>query len=248
MGELHLEIIVDRLLREFKVDATVGKPQVAFRETITKEVEVEGKFVRQSGGRGQFGHVWLRLEPQERGAGFEFVNKIVGGTVPKEFIPAVGKGVEEALKGGIVAGFQVVDMKVTLFDGSYHEVDSSDMAFKIAGSMGVKAGVVKAGPQLLEPVMKVEVEAPDDFLGDVIGDISSRRGRIEGMEPIEGTGTQKIRASVPLSEMFGYATDIRSKTQGRGTFSMEFSSYEPLPSNLSQDLMAKFKGQAVAAG
>ncbi|MEB3207042.1 MAG: elongation factor G [Vampirovibrionales bacterium] len=248
MGELHLEIIVDRLLREFKVDANVGKPQVAFRETITKEVEVEGKFVRQSGGRGQFGHVWLRLEPQERGAGFEFVNKIVGGSVPKEYIPAVGKGVEEALKGGIVAGFQVVDVKVTLFDGSYHEVDSSDMAFKIAGSMGVKAGVTKASPQLLEPVMKVEVEAPDDFLGDVIGDISSRRGRVEGMEPIEGTGTQKIRAMVPLSEMFGYATDIRSKTQGRGTFSMEFSSYEPLPSNLSQELMTKFKGQAVAAG
>ncbi|MEB3246212.1 MAG: elongation factor G [Vampirovibrionales bacterium] len=248
MGELHLEIIVDRLLREFKVDANVGKPQVAYRESITKEVEIEGKFIRQSGGRGQFGHVWLKLEPQERGAGFEFVNKIVGGVVPKEYIPAVGKGVEEALKGGVVAGFEVVDIKATLFDGSYHEVDSSDMAFKIAGSMALKAGVAKAAPQLLEPVMKVEIEVPDDFLGDVIGDLSSRRGRVEGMEPIEGTGIQKLRSIVPLSEMFGYATDIRSKTQGRGTFSMEFAHYEPLPSNLAQEMMTKFKGQAVTAG
>jgi elongation factor G len=247
MGELHLEIIVDRLLREFKVSANVGKPQVAYRETITKTVEVEGKYIRQSGGRGQYGHVWLRLEPQERGAGFLFENKIVGGVVPREYVGAVGKGAEEALSNGVIAGYEVIDVKVTIFDGSYHDVDSNEMAFKIAASMAVKEGVPKAGAQLLEPVMKVEVEAPEEFVGDVIGDLSSRRGRIEGMEPIEGAGMTKVRATVPLSEMFGYATDIRSKTQGRGTFTMEFSCYEPMPNNLAEALIAKFRGQAAAA-
>ena len=247
MGELHLEIIVDRLLREFKVEANVGKPQVAYRETITKVVEVEGKYVRQSGGRGQYGHVWIRLEPQERGTGFVFENKIVGGVVPKEYVGPTSKGIEEALQGGIIAGYEVIDVKATLFDGSYHDVDSNEMAFKIAGSMAAKAGVPKAAPQLLEPVMKVEIEVPEDFMGDVIGDLSSRRGRVEGMEPIAGTGIQKIRAMVPLAEMFGYATDIRSKTQGRGTFSMEFAHYEPMPNNIAEPLIAKFKGQAAAA-
>jgi elongation factor G len=247
MGELHLDIIVDRLLREFKVSANVGKPQVAYRETITRQIEVEGKYIRQSGGRGQYGHVWLRLEPLERGSGFQFENKIVGGVVPREYVPAVAKGVEEALAGGVIAGYELTDLKATIFDGSYHDVDSNEMAFKIAGSMALKEGVPKAGPQLLEPVMKVEVEVPDDFLGDIIGDLSSRRGRVEGMEPIEGTGTQKIRATVPLAEMFGYATDVRSKTQGRGTFTMEFSCYEPMPSNIADTLIAKFKGQMAAA-
>lgn len=246
MGELHLEILVDRMMREFKVEANVGKPQVAYRETITQEVEVEGKYVKQSGGRGQYGHVWLKLEPQERGAGFEFVNKIVGGVVPKEYIPAVGKGVEEAMKGGVIAGFELIDVRATLYDGSYHDVDSNEMAFKIAGSMALKAGVKKAAPQLLEPMMKVEIEVPEDFMGDVIGDLSSRRGRVEGMEPIEGTEIQKVRAMVPLGEMFGYATDIRSKTQGRGTFSMEFDGYEPMPNNVAEPIMAKFKGEAAA--
>lgn len=247
MGELHLEIIVDRLLREFKVNASVGKPQVAYRETITKMVEVEGKFVRQSGGRGQFGHVWLRLEPLERGTGYVFENKIVGGVVPKEFIGPVSKGVEEALKGGVIAGFELIDVKATLYDGSYHDVDSSEMAFKIAGSMALKAGVPKAGPQLLEPTMKVEVEVPDDFMGDVIGDLSSRRGRMEGMDSIAGTGSTVIRATVPLGEMFGYATDLRSKTQGRGTFSMEFAHYEPMPTSLAEAMATKFKGHSVEA-
>lgn len=246
MGELHLEIIVDRLLREFKVEANVGKPQVAYRETITKTVEVEGKYVRQSGGRGQYGHVWIRLEPQERGSGFVFENKIVGGVVPKEYVMPAAKGIEEALQGGIIAGYEVIDVKATLFDGSYHDVDSNEMAFKIAGSMAAKAGVPKAAPQLLEPVMKVEIEVPEEFMGDVIGDLSSRRGRVEGMEPIAGTGIQKIRSMVPLAEMFGYATDIRSKTQGRGTFSMEFAHYEPMPNNIADTLIAKFKGQAAA--
>lgn len=246
MGELHLEIIVDRLLREFKVEANVGKPQVAYRETITKTVESEGKYVRQSGGRGQYGHVWIRLEPLERGSGFVFENKIVGGTVPKEYVGPASKGIEEALQGGIIAGYELIDVKATLFDGSYHDVDSNEMAFKIAGSMAAKAGVPKAGPQLLEPVMKVEIEVPDDFMGDVIGDLSSRRGRIEGMEPIANTGIQKIRSMVPLAEMFGYATDIRSKTQGRGTFSMEFAHYEPMPNNIAETLIAKHRGQAAA--
>ncbi len=246
MGELHLEILVDRMMREFNVEANVGKPQVAYRESITETVDVEGKYIKQSGGRGQYGHVWLKLEPMERGGGYEFINKIVGGTVPKEYIPAVGKGAEEAMKGGVIAGFELIDVRVTLYDGSYHDVDSNEMAFKIAGSMAFKDGVKRAKPQLLEPMMKVEVEVPEDFMGDVIGDISARRGRIEGMEPIEGTETQKVRAMVPLGEMFGYATDIRSKTQGRGTFSMEFDCYEPMPNNVAEPIMAKFKGEATA--
>lgn len=237
MGELHLEIIVDRLLREFKVGANIGKPQVAYRETITKDVEIEGKFVRQSGGRGQYGHVWLRIEPLEPGKGFEFENKIVGGVIPKEYIPAVQKGVEDALTGGIIAGYEVIDLKVSLFDGSYHEVDSSEQAFKAAGSIAVKDGVKRAAPIILEPIMKVEIEVPEDYLGDVIGDLSGRRGRVEGMEAIEGTGLQKINAFVPLAEMFGYATDIRSKTQGRGTFSMEFAQYEQVPSGLAESII-----------
>lgn len=239
MGELHLEIIIDRLLREFKVGANVGKPQVAYRETITKEVEVEGKFIRQSGGRGQYGHVWLRLAPLEQGAGFVFENKTVGGSVPKDYIPACQKGIEETLTGGVIAGYELIDLKATIFDGSYHEVDSSEMAFKAAASIALKDGVRKAGGILLEPLMKVEIEVPEDFLGDVIGDISSRRGRIEGMEAIEGTGIQKVNASVPLSEMFGYATDIRSKTQGRGTFTMEFSRYEQVPNNIAEEIIGK---------
>jgi len=242
MGELHLEIIIDRLLREFKVGANVGKPQVAYRETITKEVETEGKFIRQSGGRGQYGHVWLRIEPQEAGKGFEFENKIVGGTVPKDYIPAVQKGVQEALTGGIIAGYEVIDIKVTIFDGSYHDVDSSEMAFRAAGSIAVKEGVKKAKPILLEPIMKVEIEVPEDYLGDVIGDLSGRRGRVEGMEAIEGTGLQKVNANVPLAEMFGYATDIRSKTQGRGTFTMEFSKYEQVPNNIAETIVGSFAG------
>ncbi|HSA07537.1 MAG TPA: elongation factor G [Candidatus Gastranaerophilales bacterium] len=237
MGELHLEIIVDRLLREFKVGANVGKPQVAYRETITKAIKVEGKFVRQSGGRGQYGHVWLNIEPLEPGSGFVFENKIVGGVIPKEYIPAVQKGVTEALAGGIIAGYEVIDLKVAVYDGSYHEVDSSELAFKAAGSIAVKDGVKKASPIILEPIMKVEIEVPEDYLGDVIGDLSSRRGRVDGMEAIEGTGLQKVNAFVPLAEMFGYATDIRSKTQGRGTFSMEFARYEQVPSMISEKII-----------
>ncbi|MEO5366787.1 MAG: elongation factor G [Magnetococcus sp. WYHC-3] len=237
MGELHLEIIVDRMLREFKVDANVGAPQVAYRETITKKVEQEGKFVRQSGGRGQFGHVWLRLEPQEPGAGFEYVDEIKGGVVPREYIPAVGKGVEEALAGGIRAGYPVVDVKVSLFDGSYHEVDSSEMAFKIAGSMCFKEGAAKAGPVILEPVMRVEAETPEDFMGDIIGDLNSRRGQIQGMEAV-GTN-QVIKAMVPLANMFGYATDLRSMTQGRATFTMHFDHYAQVPSGIAEEIIAK---------
>ncbi len=242
MGELHLEIIIDRLLREFKVGANVGKPQVAYRETITKEVETEGKFIRQSGGRGQYGHVWLKIQPQEAGKGFEFENKVVGGTVPKDYIPAVQKGVQEALTGGVIAGYEVIDVKVTIFDGSYHDVDSSEMAFRAAGSIATKEGVKKAKPILLEPIMKVEIEVPEDYLGDVIGDLSGRRGRVEGMEAIEGTGLQKVNANVPLAEMFGYATDIRSKTQGRGTFTMEFSKYEQVPNNIAETITGSFAG------
>ena len=239
MGELHLEIIVDRLLREFKVGANVGKPQVAYRETINKRVEAEGKFVRQSGGRGQYGHVKIYIEPLGKGGGFEFENKIVGGVVPREYIEPARKGMEEALQGGIIAGYEVIDVKVTLFDGSYHDVDSSEMAFKVAGSMAVKDGVKKASPSILEPMMKVEIEVPDEYLGDVIGDLSGRRGRVEGMEAIEGTNIQKVSAVVPLAEMFGYATDIRSKTQGRGTFSMEFSKYEQVPNNIAEEIIGK---------
>jgi elongation factor G len=235
MGELHLEIIVDRLIREFKVGANVGKPQVAYKETISKTVEAEGKFVRQSGGHGQYGHVWLRLSPREPGSGFEFINKIVGGVVPKEFVPAVEAGVKEATQNGVLGGYPVIDVTVTIYDGSYHDVDSSELAFKIAGSMGFKAGMQKAQPVLLEPVMKVEVTVPEDYLGDVMGDINSRRGRIEGMEPNKGLAI--IRAKVPLAEMFGYATELRSRTQGRGVFSMEFSHYAPVPKSIAEEII-----------
>ena len=239
MGELHLDIIVDRLMREFKVDANVGKPQVAYRETIRGNSDQDSKFIRQSGGKGQYGHVKVRISPAEENAGFVFENKIVGGAIPKEYIEPARKGMEEALEGGILAGFPMIDVKVELYDGSYHEVDSSEMAFKIAGSMAIKEGCKKARPCILEPMMKVEIEVPEENTGDIIGDISSRRGRVEGMEIIEGTGIQKIRAIVPLAEMFGYATDIRSKTQGRGTFSMEFSKYEQVPSNIETEIISK---------
>lgn len=239
MGELHLEIIVDRMLREFKVDANVGKPQVAYRETIRGNADQDSKFIRQSGGKGQYGHVKIKIEPAEENAGFVFENKIVGGSIPKEYIEPARRGMEEALEGGILAGFPMIDVKVVLYDGSYHDVDSSEMAFKIAGSMAIKEGVKKSRPCILEPMMKVEVEVPEENTGDVIGDISSRRGRIEGMEMIEGTGIQKVRAIVPLAEMFGYSTDIRSKTQGRGTFSMEFSKYEQVPTNIETEIIAK---------
>jgi len=240
MGELHLEIIVDRLQREFKVGCVVGKPQVAYRETIRKAVKAEGKFIRQSGGRGQYGHCWLEIEPLEPGQGFVFENKIVGGVIPKEYIPAIEAGVKEAMESGVVANYPMVDIKVTVYDGSYHDVDSSEMAFKIAASMGFKAGAAKADPVLLEPYMKVEVTVPEEYMGDVIGDLNSRRGRIEGME--SRSGAQVIRAFVPLSEMFGYATDLRSKTQGRGTYSMEFDHYEEVPKNIADTIIAKVKG------
>ena len=239
MGELHLDIIVDRLLREFKVDANVGKPQVAYRETIRGNAEQDSKFIRQSGGKGQYGHVKIKIAPAEENAGFVFENKIVGGAIPKEYIEPARKGMEEALEGGILAGFPMIDVKVELYDGSYHEVESSEMAFKIAGSMAIKEGTKKCRPCILEPMMKVEIEVPEENTGDIVGDIASRRGRIEGMEIIEGTGIQKIRAMVPLAEMFGYATDIRSKTQGRGTFSMEFSKYEQVPANVQEEIIAK---------
>ncbi len=236
MGELHLEIIVDRLLREFKVQANVGKPQVAYKETLRKTVEAEGKFIRQSGGRGQYGHVWLRVEPLEPGQGFEFVNKIVGGVVPREYIPAVEAGVKEAMETGVLADYPVLDVRVTLFDGSYHEVDSSEMAFKIAGSMGFKAAAQKANPVLLEPIMAVEVLVPDEYMGEVIGDLNARRGRIEGMEPRPG-GAQAIRGFVPLAEMFGYATDLRSRSQGRGTYTMQFAHYEEAPKHVTEQVI-----------
>ncbi|RMG00687.1 MAG: elongation factor G [Nitrospirae bacterium] len=241
MGELHLDIIVDRLLREFKVGANVGKPQVAYRETITTSSKAEGKFVRQTGGRGQYGHVYLEIEPLEKGGGFEFENKIVGGAIPREYIPAVEKGVREAMDAGILAGYPVVDVKVTLYDGSYHEVDSSEMAFKIAGSMGFKEAAKKAKPALLEPIMQVEVVTPEDYMGDVIGDLNSRRGKVQSME--KRGNTQVVRALVPLSEMFGYATDLRSKTQGRATYTMQFSHYEEVPKNIAEGIISKVKGQ-----
>jgi elongation factor G len=237
MGELHLEIIVDRMKREFSVEANVGAPQVSYRETIRTSVDQEGKFVRQSGGRGQYGHVYLRIEPQEPGAGFEFVNEIVGGVVPKDYIPAVGKGVEEAMASGITAGFPVVDVKVSLYDGSYHEVDSSEMAFKIAGSMCFKEGAAKAKPVLLEPIMKVEVVTPEDYMGDVMGDLNSRRGMVQGME--DAPSGKIIRAEVPLAAMFGYATDLRSATQGRATYSMEFSKYNEVPASIAEAISKK---------
>jgi elongation factor G len=237
MGELHLEIIVDRMKREFKVEANVGKPQVAYRETIRATIESEGKFVRQSGGRGQYGHVWLKIEPHEQGKGYEFVNGIVGGTVPREYIPAVDKGIKEAVDTGVVAGYPVVDVKVTLFDGSYHDVDSNEMAFKIAGSMGFKDGFRRARPVLLEPIMKVEVVTPEDYSGDVIGDLNRRRGQITGMD--DSTSGKVISADVPLSEMFGYATTVRSMSQGRATFTMEFSKYVEVPSHIAEGIIKK---------
>ncbi|MEH6873666.1 MAG: elongation factor G [Candidatus Competibacter sp.] len=237
MGELHLEIIVDRLKREFKVDANVGKPRVAYRETIRKTVEQEGKFVRQSGGRGQYGHVWLRLEPRAPGEGYEFVNAIIGGVVPREYVPAVDKGVQEQMEKGVLAGYPVVDVKVTIFDGSYHEVDSSEMAFKIAGSMGFKEGALKAGAVLLEPIMKVEVVTPEDYMGDVMGDLNRRRGILQGMD--DSPSGKVIRAEVPLAEMFGYATDLRSATQGRATYSMEFAKYNEAPANIAEAVIKK---------
>jgi elongation factor G len=240
MGELHLEVIVDRMRREYKVEASQGKPQVAYRESITQTTDIDSKFVRQSGGKGQYGHVKLTLEPLPRGQGFEFVNGIVGGTIPREYVPAVEAGIKEAMSGGVMAGYQVVDLKVTLFDGSYHDVDSSEMAFKIAASMGLKDGVKKAGPQILEPVMKVEVVTPDDFLGTVLGDLNSRRGQVEGMEA--RGNAQVVRAFVPLGMMFGYTTELRSSTQGRATSSMEFAFYQPLPDHLAQEIITKRRG------
>ncbi|MDP1614400.1 MAG: elongation factor G [Methylococcales bacterium] len=237
MGELHLEIIVDRMKREFSVDANVGAPQVAYRETIRNSVEQEGKFVRQSGGRGQYGHVWLRIEPQELGAGYEFVNEIVGGVVPKEYIPAVDKGVQEQLRSGVLAGYPVLDVKVSLFDGSYHDVDSNEMAFKIAGSMCFREGARKASPVLLEPIMKVEVSTPQEYMGDVVGDINRRRGIIQGME--ETPSGKIISCEVPLAEMFGYATDLRSATQGRATYSMQFEKYNEVPANIAEAIVKK---------
>ncbi len=240
MGELHLEIIVDRMLREFKVEANVGNPQVSYKETIRKPVKSEGKFVRQSGGRGQYGHCVLEIEPKEPGTGYEFVNKIVGGAVPKEYIGPIDAGIQDAMNNGVLGGYQVVDVKVTLVDGSYHEVDSSEMAFKIAGSMGFREGCRKASPVLLEPIMKVDVQVPEEYMGDVMGDLNSRRGRIEGMEA--RSGAQNIRAFVPMSEMFGYATVLRSRTQGRGTFSMQTSHFEEVPKSIQENVLSS-KGQ-----
>jgi len=237
MGELHLDIIVDRLKREFKVGCTVGKPQVAYREAFRTTVRAEGKFVRQSGGRGQYGHVWVEFEPLAPGSGYLFESKIVGGTVPKEYVGPVDAGIREAMQSGVLAGYPVVDLKATIYDGSYHDVDSSEMAFKIAGSMCFKNAMAKANPALLEPVMKVEVRVPEEYMGDVIGDITSRRGRIEGMEAL--SGAQIVRGMVPLAEMFGYATDLRSKTQGRGNYTMEFAAYEEVPKSVSEAILAK---------
>ena len=234
MGELHLEVIVDRLLREFKVEANVGKPQVSYKETIRKTVKSEGKFVRQSGGKGQYGHCVIEVEPLEPGKGYEFVNKIVGGVVPKEYVPSIDNGIRDAMNSGVIAGYQVLDIKVTLLDGSYHEVDSSEMAFKVAGSMAFKDAMRKANPVLLEPIMKVDVTTPDDYMGDVIGDLNSRRAKIEGMDAI--AGAQNIHALVPLSEMFGYATDLRSSTQGRAVYSMQPSHYDQVPKSVQEQI------------
>ena len=236
MGELHLDIIVDRLMREFKVEANVGKPQVSYKETIRKAVKSEGRFIRQSGGRGQYGHVWIEIEPQEPGSGYVFENKIVGGTIPKEYIPAIDAGIQDAMNNGVLGGYQVMDVKVTLYDGSYHEVDSSEMAFKIAASIAFKEGCRKADPVLLEPVMKTDVVVPEEYMGDVMGNLNARRGRIEGIEA--RLGTQVITAYVPLAEMFGYATDLRSMTQGRGTFTMQFDHYDEVAKGI-QDIIIK---------
>jgi elongation factor G len=239
MGELHLEVIVDRMLREFKVQANVGRPQVSYRETIRKAVRGEGRFVRQTGGKGQYGHAVITLEPLDRGGGVEFESKIVGGSVPREFFKPIEQGIRDALLGGVVAGFPVIDLKATLIDGSFHEVDSSEMAFKIAGSMAAKDGVSKADPAILEPVMKVEVVAPEEFMGDVIGNLNSKRGHMDGVD--ERGSSRVITAHVPLAEMFGYATELRSMTQGRATYSMEFSRYSEVPTNLANELIAKSK-------
>ncbi|NPA65436.1 MAG: elongation factor G, partial [Epsilonproteobacteria bacterium] len=235
--ELHLEIIVDRMKREFKVEAEVGAPQVSYREAITVPVNQEYKYAKQSGGRGQFGHVYIKMEPAEAGSGFEFVNEIKGGVIPKEYIPAVEKGVEEAMQNGVLAGYPVEDLKVTLYDGSYHEVDSSEMAFKLAGSMAFKEGAKKANPVILEPMMKVEVEVPEEYMGDVIGDLNRRRGQVNSMS--DRSGNKIVDAFVPLSEMFGYSTDLRSATQGRATYSMEFDHYEEVPKNVAEEIIKK---------
>jgi elongation factor G len=242
MGELHLEVLVDRMLREFRVDANVGKPQVAYRETISRKVDkVEHRYVRQTGGRGQYGHVVLNLEPTGPGGGYEFVDKISGGVIPKEYIPAVDAGIQDAMQSGVLAGFPVVDLRATLTYGSYHDVDSSEMAFKIAGSMCFKEACRRAGPVLLEPIMAVEVVTPDDYLGDVIGDLASRRGRVEGMD--QRANNQVVRAEVPLAEMFGYATDLRSRTQGRATYTMQFSSYQEVPDQVAKEIVARVRGE-----
>ncbi len=240
MGELHLEIIVDRMKREFKVEANVGKPQVAYRETIRKPVKAEGKFVRQSGGRGQYGHVWIELEPLEPGSGYEFVDKIVGGVVPREYIPAVDKGIQEAMENGVLAGYPVVDVRATLYDGSYHDVDSSEMAFKIAGSMAFKEGAANANPVLLEPIMKVEVVTPEEYMGDIVGDLNRRRGRVQGMN--DRGNAKVVDAEVPLAEMFGYATQLRSLSQGRANYTMQFDHYEEVPANVAKEVIASVKG------
>jgi elongation factor G len=241
MGELHLEIIVDRMMREFGVGANVGKPQVAYRETIRKSAEAEGRHIKQTGGHGQYGHVKIKVEPLPTGGGFEFVNEITGGRVPREYINPTEVGIKEALEGGVLAGFPMSDLKVTLYDGSYHDVDSSEMAFKIAGSMAIKEAARKAKPVLLEPIMSVEVVVPEEYMGDVIGDLNSRRGRIEGME-LRGT-TQIIKSMVPLSEMFGYATELRSRTQGRGSFTMHFGKYEEVPGGIAEEIVNKVQGR-----
>ncbi|TLS65317.1 elongation factor G [Mariprofundus erugo] len=240
MGELHLEIIVDRMKREFKVEANVGKPQVAYRETIRGKAKAEGKFVRQSGGRGQYGHCWLEIEPMEAGGGFQFVDKIVGGAIPREYIPAVGKGAEEAMQNGVLAGYPMVDIRVTVVDGSYHDVDSNEMAFKIAGSMGFRAGCAQAKPVILEPMMEVEVVTPEDYMGDIVGDLNRRRGRILGMN--DRNNAKVVDAEVPLSEMFGYSTNVRSMSQGRATYTMQFKHYEEVPNNIAQEIIASVKG------
>ncbi|MEX0594523.1 MAG: hypothetical protein WD157_00250 [Patescibacteria group bacterium] len=237
MGELHLDIIVDRMKREFKVDATKGQPQVAYKEAITKAVKQEGKYIKQSGGRGQYGHVWIEIEPMETGQGFEFVNKITGGTIPREFIPSVEKGVKDVVSKGVIAGYPLVDVRVALYDGSYHDVDSSDVAFQVAGSMAMREGVKKAGVVILEPVMKVEVTTPDEFFGNVVGDLNSRRGRVIGTE---NRGNAKIvNSMVPLSEMFGYITDLRGMSQGRSAYTMEFDHYEQVPRNIAEGIIGK---------
>jgi elongation factor G len=237
MGELHLEIIVDRLMREFNVGANVGTPQVAYRETITAVVKAEGRFVKQSGGRGQYGHVWIELSPNDPGTGFTFENKIVGGVIPKEYIPAVQKGIAEAMEQGVLAGFPVIDVKAALYDGSYHEVDSSEMAFKVAGSIAFKEGVRKAGAVLLEPIMDVEVVVPEEYMGDVMGDLSGRRGKVSSMD--DRAGAKVITCTVPLAEMFGYATELRSMTQGRATYTMHYAHYEKVPQNIAEEVMAQ---------